>query len=87
MRILILSALILTGCTTAPVTTKFPDAPESIMSSCPSELITIKEEKILLSEFEKIVTKNYTTYYECAEKVTGWIEWYNKQKAVHNSVK
>jgi hypothetical protein len=33
------------------------------------------------------ITINYNTYYECAIKTDAWIEWYQKQKHIFESVK
>jgi hypothetical protein len=86
MKYLIL-LLTLVGCsTTVPVTAKFPEGPGSVVSMpCPQlEKIT---EDAKLSDIAKTVTNNYTTYYECAVKNDAWIEWYEKQKLIFESVK
>jgi PBP1b-binding outer membrane lipoprotein LpoB len=80
--IALIAALVLTGCATPiPVTVKFPDAPEVLKQQCP-QLKTIPTETTVFSELTKTVTENYTTYYECAVKLDGWIEWYNVQKEI-----
>jgi hypothetical protein len=80
--IALIAALVLTGCATpVPVTTKFPDAPEILSQRCP-QLKTIPTETTVFSELTKTVTENYTTYYECAVKLDGWIEWYKVQKEI-----
>ena len=87
MKYLIVSLLLcLTACsTTVPVTAKFPDAPNSIKQQCPP-LQKLKDD-IKLSEVATTVTNNYSTYYECSVKVDGWIEWYEVQKQIFESVK
>jgi hypothetical protein len=40
-----------------------------------------------LSDVAKTITNNYTTYYECAVKHDAFIEWYNIQKNIFESVK
>jgi len=80
-KLCLLLPLLLTGCVTAqPVTAKFPDAPNVLVSDCES----LKEaaEGSTLSEFTKTVTDNYMTYHECAAKVRGWNEWYIQQKKI-----
>jgi hypothetical protein len=85
--IFIILAFLVTGCsTTVPVTTRFPDAPVLILEKCP-QLKTIEGEKITIVDFTKTVTQNYTTYYECAEKNNAWVDWYQAQKKVFESVK
>jgi hypothetical protein len=79
--------LLIVGCsTTVPVTMKFPESPGNIaMTPCP-QLQKIKEDA-KLSDITKTVTVNYGTYYECAVKNDAWIEWYQKQKQIFESVK
>jgi hypothetical protein len=87
MKILaLLTALLVTGCsTTVPVTVKFPEVPHHLLKNCP-QLQKLNEEP-KLSEVSKTITANYTTYYECAVKNDAWIEWYNIQKNIFDSVK
>jgi len=76
----------LTGCSTVvPVKAKFPDVPERLMVKCP-QLEKVSETPTL-SDVAKTVTNNYTTYYECATKHDGFVEWYNTQKNIFESVK
>ena len=76
----------LTGCsTTVPVTAKFPVTPERLLVKCPQ--LEKLENDAKLSDISKTITINYSTYYECAVKNDGWIEWYNIQKNIFESVK
>ena len=82
----LLFVLILTGCsTTVPVTAKFPDVPERLLVKCPQ--LEKLENEVKLSDISKTVTNNYTTYYECAVKNDAFIEWYQTQKRIFESVK
>jgi hypothetical protein len=45
------------------------------------------DEQPKLSDISKTITENYTTYYECAVKNDAWIEWYEIQKQIFESVK
>jgi len=84
--ILIAVFSIITGCsTTVPVTAKFPDVPEGLLIKCP-ELEKLKDEA-KLSDISKTVAINYSTYYECAVKNDAWIEWYQIQKRIFESIK
>ena len=87
MKYLIIALLLcLTGCsTTVPVTAKFPEASNTIQQQCPP-LQKLKDDA-KLSDVANTVTINYSTYYECAVKVDGWIEWYEAQKQIFESVK
>jgi hypothetical protein len=85
MKYLIL-VLMLTGCsTTVPVTAKFPEPPKYSMQPCP-QLLKLKEDA-KLSDVAGNVILNYSSYYECAVKNDAWIEWYQVQKRIFESVK
>jgi len=78
--------VLLTGCSSlVPVKAKFPDVPERLMVKCP-QLEKVSETPTL-SDVAKTVTNNYTTYYECAVKHDGFVEWYKIQKNIFESVK
>jgi len=84
--IFIILAFLITACSTAvPLTQNFPDAPDMLMGKCP-ELKTIQGEKISIVDFTKVVSENYTTYYQCAGRTEAWIDWYNKQKKIWEEV-
>lgn len=87
LAIFIILAFLATGCsTTVPVTMKFPESPGIVaMTTCPQ--LQKVEEDAKLSDITKTVTVNYGTYYECAVKNDAWIEWYQKQKQIFESVK
>lgn len=86
MKHLLILAFVLTGCsTTVPVTAKFPAIPERLLVKCPN-LEKIKDDT-KLSEVAKTVTVNYSTYYDCAVKHDGIVEWYQVQKKIYESVK
>lgn len=86
MRLLsILCLVVLTGCTAVPVKRTFPEVPSQLMEKCP-ELQKLKDDA-KLSDVAKNVTNNYTTYYECAVKHDAFVEWYNTQKRIFESVK
>lgn len=87
MRLFFISVLTLCliGCTTVPVAPKFPQVPNQLLEKCP-ELSKIGDEP-KLSDVAKTVTLNYTTYYECSIKQEAWIEWYNVQKQLYESIK
>lgn len=78
--------LVLTGCAgTAPVKRNFPEVPKELITVCADLKQT--EPTTKLSEVLKIVTENYSEYHECKAKVDTWIEWYNSQKQIFESVK
>lgn len=85
--IIILSAILLTGCATVsvPINAKFPVMPETLLVRCP-QLEGVGEDA-KLSDIIKVITKNYTTYYDCAVKHDAIVEWYKIQKTIHESTK
>lgn len=85
MKKLLLIALLLSGCTTVPVTAKFPEMPNRLMERCPNLQKLNDESK--LSDVAKTVTVNYSTYYDCAVKHDAIVEWYQIQKKIYESVK
>jgi hypothetical protein len=77
--------LLLVGCSTVvPVTRKFPDAPSHLFVKCPQ--LKLVDDSAKLSDIAKTITENYTLYYECAVKSDIWIEWYQTQKTIFESV-
>jgi len=83
---ILLFVLMLTSCsTTVPVTAKFPDAPKFAKEICPQLQKLNSDAK--LSDVATTVTINYSTYYECAVKNDSWVEWYQIQKNIFESVK
>lgn len=85
MRYLLI-LLLLAGCsTTVPVTAKFPEPPKFASQACPQ--LEKLNDGAKLSDVAATVTINYSTYYECAVKNDSWIEWYQIQKNIFESVK
>lgn len=88
MKAIILGvAVLLAGCgSTAPVKRTFPDAVPALQEKCPT-LGTVEGTTVSITDLLKTVVKNYGLYYECANKVDGWNEWYTKQRKTFESVK
>ncbi len=82
----VLFVMMISGCsTTVPVTAKFPEAPKFSKEACPQLEKLNNDAK--LSDVATTVTNNYSKYYECAVKNDAWIEWYQIQKTIFESVK
>ena len=80
-------AFTLVGCsTTVPVTVKFPQHPETLSDTCPA-LKTIPEDTDKISVLSDVVVDNYIQYRECKIKVDGWLEWYENQRKLFESIK
>jgi hypothetical protein len=87
MKLLMLvPILLLSACATSvPVTVKFPGVPQELLNSCPDLKQTEPTKK--LSDVMKVVTDNYSEYHACRIKVESWIQWYNTQKQIYESIK
>lgn len=83
--LLLIPIILLTGCLTTPVKRNFPEVPKELMEACPDLKQTQQTEK--LSDVLRVVTDNYSQYHECRVKVDTWIEWYNTQRDIFDSVK
>lgn len=84
--LLLVSLMVLSGCsTTVPVTVKFPEIPQDLLSTCPDLKQT--EPTTKLSDVVKVVTDNYSEYYGCRVKLDSWIEWYKAQKQIFEDIK
>lgn len=80
----IVPVVLLTACGSLyPVKQEFPVAPEALLQKCP-DLMVIDDGKNSLRDMLKVVIQNYATYYQCAEKTSGWQEWYKEQKKIFN---
>lgn len=84
-HLIIVAALLIAGCTSVPVTVKFPDVPKDMLESCP-DLKSVPE-TTKLSEVLPVIVDNYGQYYGCKDTVDNWIEWYNSQKKIFDSIK
>lgn len=83
---IVLSTFILVGCShVAPVIVKFPDAPETLLTTC-SDLQRL-EANAKLSDVANVVNNNYSKYYECAVRHDAFIEWYHIQKKIFEDLK
>jgi len=82
--LLLIPAVLLTGCLVTPVKQKFPEVPPEIMLACPDLKTVEPTEK--LSEVLKVVVDNYGQYHECRAKVDAWLEWYKTQKQIFKTV-
>jgi hypothetical protein len=85
--LILLFLVIASGCSTpVPVTMKFPEATKSMLATCP-DLKKVDENTTKLSDIVETVTNNYQLYYDCKANIDDWIEWYNGQKKIFESVK
>ena len=84
--ILLLSCILLTACsTTVPVGHTLPGIPNELTVNCPA-LHEVPDNEEKLSEMLKVVNLNYGLYYECSAKKELLVEWYAKQKKIHDDI-
>lgn len=80
--------LFVTGCAnTAPVVIKFPDVPDTLTQPASALTPLDTSKKVQLSDIIENANENAGKYYELREKYNAWIEWYNSQKKIFESVK
>jgi len=84
-RLMLIAVLLITGCSSVPVAIKFPDVPKDMLVFCPD--LKLVPETTKLSEVLPVVVDNYAQYYTCKDTVDNWIEWYENQKKIFNSIK
>jgi hypothetical protein len=80
----IVVVLALTGCVT-PVKREFPTIPHSLETPCKTLLAVPATTR--LSTLLEVVTENYALYHECQIKNETWLDWYQTQKKIFDSVK
>lgn len=80
--LMLVPALLLAGCVSAPVKPKFPDVPAELLEACPNLKQT--EQTTKLSDVLTVVVENYGLYHECKIKNDTWAEWYKTQREIYN---
>lgn len=83
--IILLFAILLSGCITPPVKQEFPVMPDELTKTCGS-LKLLEGKTVVLSKLMETVATNYELYHECAAKHDATIEWYKKQSEIFNKV-
>jgi hypothetical protein len=78
---------LVTGCGTAPVIVKFPDAPDALKEPAGKLTPLDTTKKIELSDIIENANENAGKYYALREKYNAWIEWYNSQKKIFDDIK
>ena len=77
--------ILLSACTTVPVSIKFPEVPQELREPCPP-LAQVSPQDHSLSNFLTVVTHNYAQYYECKNRADGWTQWYDNQRKIYESI-
>lgn len=78
----IILAVLVSGCQTAvPVRSKFPVAPQELLTGC--ETLQVLNANPKLSEVAMTVANNYSLYHKCSSKVESWQDWYQLQKSIY----
>jgi hypothetical protein len=85
----LLLILLLSACAntmSAKITMNWPDTPPDLKTACP-DLGQVDTSTTKLSDALNTITSNYSQYYLCKDKVDNWLDWYNTQQKIFNSVK
>jgi hypothetical protein len=77
-----LGVVLLTGCVSVPSSQKFPNNIDLLMLPPPELQET--PQGATATEVFSVVIINYGTYYEIANRLKGWQEWYETQKENYN---
>ena len=85
-KLIVISCLLVAGCVSVPVERKFPTVPDTLKEPAP-ELQTLNVPNPQLSDLITNANDNYAEYYKLREKYRAWIDWYNTQKKIFDSVK
>ena len=85
-RLIVIACLMISGCVSVPVDRKFPTVPDTLKEPAPA-LKTLDTAKPELSDLITNANNNYAEYYRLRDKYNGWIDWYNTQKQIFDSVK
>lgn len=89
MKKILAVTFLLSGCVggnhNVVVETKWPSTPPNLLMPCP-DLVLHNTASEKLSDLIDVVGTNYSEYHLCKIKVDAWIEWYNKQKTIHEKV-
>lgn len=87
-RLILICALLLSACASNSPhgNMPWPDTPDDLKVTCP-DLKQVDPNTTKLSDALNVITSNYTDYYSCKAKVNNWIEWYNSQQKIFNSIK
>jgi hypothetical protein len=85
-KLIVIACLMIVGCTTVPVTAKFPTVPNALTEAAP-ELKTLDTQNPQLSDLINNANDNYAEFYKLKNKYNAWIEWYNTQKQIFESIK
>jgi hypothetical protein len=80
--LMLLPAVLLTGCLSITKPPTFPELPQEIADPCPE--LKQAEKSPELSKLLDSVVQNYGTYYECRVKIEAMVEWHKRQKEIYD---
>ena len=64
----------------------WPEAPMELLQPA-NDLTPLLEDKKTITDLIENANENYASYYTRKLKYNSWIEWYNSQKQIFESVK
>jgi hypothetical protein len=85
MKKYLIMLLLLSGCSSVPVTPEFPAVSAELKVPC-ANLQQLPADA-QLSDLLSTVSKNYAAHHECRIKHDAWVQWYDDQKKIFDEVK
>lgn len=85
LPIVLVMAMVLSGCRWAYIKQPFPDVNYDMLAPCPDSLNKIAPGSPPSEVFD-VIGGNYTLYHECRIKNNEWIRWYVEQKKIFEGV-
>lgn len=77
--------IFISGCTTVPVTYKFPSAPVELLEPA-EDLSKLETPDPELSDILDNVNTNYGKYFILKQRYQSWQNWYQQQKSIYDSI-
>jgi hypothetical protein len=85
--LILLAVLSACGEKPVPVVMTFPEAPPSLLEPAPVLTPMGRDQHNQLSNLIENANENYGKYRLLSERLSGWQEWYARQKSIFETVK
>ena len=85
-KLMLISMLLISGCVSVPIDRTFPKIPNSFREPAP-DLKPLSMKNPQLSDIISNANDNYSEYYKLRNRYNEWVNWYDTQKKIFESVK
>ena len=85
-KLILIGALLLSGCMSVPVERTFPKVPDSLREPA-VDLTPLIMKNPQLSDIISNANDNYSEYYKLRNRYNEWLTWYETQKKIFDSIK